>query len=153
MWSDQQISEWQQKDADIKKIIVLKSMFQNKPAKQYVEGTSYSCRVLWSLLEVLTVLNNILYYLFECENGDMNVLLIAPSEIRKQIMQHLHNARTAGHLGRDKTINSVKKRFFWSGMTSDISQWCKACNSCAMAKSGPGLGKFPLQQSKVGAPF
>jgi hypothetical protein len=35
VWSDEQISDWQQKDLDIKTILDLKSQFQNKPAKQF----------------------------------------------------------------------------------------------------------------------
>lgn len=35
VWSDEHISDWQQKDLDIKTILDLKSQFQNKPAKQF----------------------------------------------------------------------------------------------------------------------
>lgn len=102
---------------------------------------------------MLVVINGIVYYLFECDDGETKALLIAPSEIRAQIFNQLHNARTGGHLGRDKTINSIKRRFYWPGLTSDVRRWCKACNECSMVKRGPGLGKFTLQQTSVGVPF
>ena len=38
-------------------------------------------------------------------------------------------------------------------MTSDISSWVKKCSVCARAKRGPGLGRYPLQQSSVGFPL
>lgn len=68
-------------------------------------------------------------------------------------MYELHNQRTAGHLGRDKTLKSVQSRFYWPGMSSAVARWCRECNQCARRKAGPGLGKSPLQQSFVGAPM
>ncbi|XP_063436328.1 protein NYNRIN-like [Mytilus trossulus] len=68
-------------------------------------------------------------------------------------MHQLHTQRIAGHLGRDKTLKAVKFRFFWPGMSTDVMNWCRECWDCAKGKPGPGAGKAPLQQSKVGAPF
>lgn len=131
----------------------MKAVFQSKPAKEYVQGVSYACRVLWSMWEVLVVINGILYNIFEDENGEKVALLIAPYQIRRMIFEKLHCARTAGHLGRDKSLKSIKNRFYWPGMTKDVARWCKACDSCARVKGYPGVGKYYLQQSAVGAPF
>ncbi|CAC5392160.1 unnamed protein product [Mytilus coruscus] len=91
--------------------------------------------------------------MYICENSETKALLVAPYEVKSEILKQLHDSRVAGHLGRDKTLDSVKRRFFWPGMTTDVSRWCKTCNECAQAKAGPGLGRYPLQQSVVGDPF
>ncbi|VDI00396.1 Hypothetical predicted protein [Mytilus galloprovincialis] len=153
MWSEEQISCWQKADPDIKIIFELKSLHLAKPPKECIQGCSYSVRTLWNLWDLLIVQNNVLYYLFETDTSEVKNLLIAPYVIRSKILNHLHNAHVAGHLGRDKTLNSVRRRFFWPGMTSDVSQWCRTCNQCAQAKPGPGLGHYYLQQSTVGFPF
>lgn len=44
--------------------------------------------------------------------GDKNYHLVAPFEFRQKILGHLHNNRTARHLGRDKTILSIKQRYY-----------------------------------------
>ncbi|VDI83088.1 Hypothetical predicted protein [Mytilus galloprovincialis] len=68
-------------------------------------------------------------------------------------MLQLHNNRTAGHLGREKTLNKVRSRFYWPCMTSDISRWCQTCPSCAKRKRGPGKGKYPMQHYTVTRPL
>lgn len=69
-------------------------------------------------------------------------------------MHLLHNVRTAGHLGRVKTWNRIKARFYWpAGMTNDVSRWCKSCMSCQKRKPGPGLGKSPMQHCTVYGPM
>ena len=62
-------------------------------------------------------------------------------------MYQLHNVRISGHLGRDKTTDLVKKRFYWPGLAEDIKRWCESCEQCAERKPRPGKGKSPLQQS------
>lgn len=152
-WSEEQISAWQKSNVNIKKILDLKSLFFNKPPKQYVEGFSYECRVLWSLWESLKVENDILYHQVESEIGEPKLVLVAPKEVRNQIFHELHENRTAGHLGRDKTLDSVKRRFYWPGISKDIASWVRECSACARCKSGPGVGKAPLKQSQVGYPL
>ena len=38
-------------------------------------------------------------------------------------------------------------------MSSDVGSWVKECSVCARAKSGPGLSRYPFQQSQVGLPL
>ena len=80
-------------------------------------------------------------------------MLVAPKEIRSTVFHQLHESRTAGHLGRERTIKSIKRRVYWPGMSTDIKRWCKQCDICARAKSGPGLGRSALCQSVTVAPL
>lgn len=79
--------------------------------------------------------------------------LVLPSKLTYEIFEQLHKQRIAGHLGRDKTIASIKKRFYWPNLTSDVKRWCQNCNNCARRKPGPGRGKSPLQQDIAYQPF
>jgi hypothetical protein len=38
-------------------------------------------------------------------------------------------------------------------MSSDVGSWVKKCSVCARAKRGPGLSRYPFQQSQVGLPL
>ena len=38
-------------------------------------------------------------------------------------MQECHDSPLGGHLGKDKTIEQVKRRFYWSGMDAMIQQY------------------------------
>lgn len=101
---------------------------------------------------VLIIIDNLLYYKWNTSDNEV-LLLIAPSEIRYVIFQQLHENRTAGHLGRERTLRSIKRRVYWPGMSSDVRRWCKECDICARAKTGPGLGRSSLCQSVTGAPL
>ena len=39
-----------------------------------------------------------------------------------------------GHLGKDKTIERARRRFWWRNMNADITDWCRACSTCQMTK-------------------
>lgn len=101
----------------------------------------------------MEVKDGILYFQSELDSGEDKLILVAPSRIRDNIFHELQETRTAGHMGRDKTIDSIKRRFYWPEMSSNIACWVKQCSACARCKPGPGLGKAPLQQSLVGSPL
>lgn len=89
--------------------------------------------------------NNVLYQEWVyTSNPTSTLLLVAPKSMRKDMYQ-LYNIPTAEHLGRAKTLNSICRRFYWPGMTSDVERLCKCFTVCARRKAGPGLGKSPIQ--------
>ena len=40
----------------------------------------------------------------------------------------------AGHLGKDKTIDQVKRRFYWLRMDEEIQQYVTSCDPCQRNK-------------------
>lgn len=108
----------QNSDPNIKKILDLKSLFDNKPPKHNIEDASYECRVLWSPWESIEIRNGLLFYQFHSEIGEEKLVLVDPTEMRDKIFSELHKKRTAGHMSRDKTL---RRPFYWPGMSSDIA--------------------------------
>jgi len=41
----------------------------------------------------------------------------------------------AAHLARDKTLQKLKARFYWPGMTKDIRNYVQKCSKCKMRKT------------------
>lgn len=70
----------------------------------------------------LTIVNKILYRKWEKYNKEVVLQLVAQKSLRREIMCLLHNNRTSAHLGRERTMQSIKSRFFWPGMSDDIEQ-------------------------------
>lgn len=58
---------------------------------------------------------------FVLKDWQTKASLVAPYKVKSEILKPLHDSRVSGHLGRDKTLDSVKRRFFWPGMTTDVS--------------------------------
>lgn len=148
-WSDDQIKHWQKLDPDIGRIVSLKSSHTGQPPRVVIAGDSKNVKSLWSLWDSLIVENGILRYIWHNTiDGSTSRLLVTPPEIRKVVFQKLHSDKVAGHFGRRRTIDAIRKRFFWPGMSSHIRLWVRQCDLCARRKPGPGKGKSPLQQSK-----
>ena len=70
--------------------------------------------------------------------------LVLPNDsvLRTRIMQECHDTPLGGHLGKDKTIEQVKRRVYWSGMDADIAKYVTSCDACQRNK--------PSQQAKMG---
>ena len=63
--------------------------------------------------------------------------------LRTRLIRECHDSATAGHLGRDKTIEQMQRRFFWHGMTTRIGEYVATCDACQRNKPSqrltPGL--------------
>ena len=56
-------------------------------------------------------------------------------ELRKQILFEGHDSMSAGHPGYVRTLNAIRKSYFWPGMKRDILQYVKECLSCQRIKA------------------
>ena len=63
-------------------------------------------------------------------------------KLRTRILEECHDAPTGGHLGKDKTIEQVKRRFYWPRMDDEIQQYVTGCDACQRNK--------PSHQAKIG---
>ena len=63
--------------------------------------------------------------------------IVVPSEtdLRRRIMDYYHDTPTAGHPGRDKTIQATKRRYWWPGMNRWIEDYVKGCAPCQQNKN------------------
>ncbi|KAJ8040010.1 hypothetical protein HOLleu_14191 [Holothuria leucospilota] len=71
----------------------------------------------------------------------------------QEILRNFHNSEISGHLGITKTIEKIRKRFYWYGLRKDVEDHCRACAQCAQHKGPNKSAKAPLSTSKVGYPF
>ena len=77
----------------------------------------------------LRVERSYLYY------KDSNRLYI-PNDLalKTRILHECHDAATSSHLGKDKTIEQVTRRFYWPRMHDEISRYVVSCDSCQRNK-------------------
>ncbi|XMA14720.1 hypothetical protein WAI453_007511 [Rhynchosporium graminicola] len=68
----------------------------------------------------------------------------ADKTLQKTLMQEFHDSPTAGHFGRDRTLLSMKRLFYWEGMSSDIEDFCVSCQACKRAKNPRGAAPGEL---------
>ena len=85
--------------------------------------------------------------------GKPIVQIILPKQLREIVLHQLHDLRIAGHLGIQRTIARVQRRFYWPGLSLDVARWCAACPTCAGRKGKPGPGRVPMTNLPTGAAF
>ena len=83
------------------------------------------------------------------ENCDQIVL---PQHYRPTVLKLAHDVPMAGHLGKERTLTRVRRRFWWPGMTKDVTEYCRSCEECQ--RTARKLSKAPLVPMPImGEPF
>lgn len=76
---------------------------------------------------------------------DVVCQIVLPTVYRKQVLSLAHDHDLAGHLGVTKTYNRILKHFFWPGLKSDVSKYCRTCHECqVMGKPNQKIPPAPL---------
>lgn len=85
--------------------------------------------------------------------------LVVPRSLTLGLITSAHNSTVGAHLGIAKTLEVIKRTFFWSKMTKDVSDYIRNCSTCKQTKpvnyiTRPNMGEFhecsrPWQQIYV----
>ncbi|CAM1312561.1 Uncharacterised protein r2_g2301 [Pycnogonum litorale] len=71
--------------------------------------------------------NGFLYY-----TEDDQERICVPQEYVKEILKKCHDEQ--GHLGIDRTLDLIRRRFYWPKLRDDVKNWIKRCRNCATKK-------------------
>ena len=72
--------------------------------------------------------------------------IVVPKSYRREILSTAHESPMSGHLGINKTYHKISNHFYWPGLKSDVSRYCKTCHTCQMVgKSNQTIPKAQLQ--------
>jgi hypothetical protein len=70
-----------------------------------------------------------------------------------RIFDLLHDSKTGGHFGINKTIGKIKGKFYWPKLRDDVKKWC-AQSDLGSTRKGPSRKiKVPLTSYVVGSPM
>ena len=76
----------------------------------------------------------------------VNHQIVVPRVYRPEILNLAHDTPMSGHLGINKTYHKILNHFYWPGLKSDVSQFCKSCHTCQMVgKPNQTIPKAHLQ--------
>jgi len=62
-------------------------------------------------------------------------MLWVPEGLIDQILQSEHNTKVAGHMGQDKTIELVRRNFWWPKINERIIDFVRSCPECQQSKA------------------
>lgn len=89
------------------------------------------------------VVNDLLYYVDK--HSPTKLRLYVPERMREQLLWENHCVPIGGHMGAEKVLERVARKFYWPRMRQDVIFFCKSCIICA-ARAGQGRQcKPPLQ--------
>ena len=153
-WSTEELHRAQADDPMIAPILKWLQEGNGRPAWAEIAPLSPSIKAYWAQWENLCLRDGVVYRRWESEDGDrVTFKLVLPGNMRREVMVHLHDSQTAGHLGVKKTIARVKERFYWCGSSRDLREWCQKCDLCASRRGPRRTPRAPMQSYSVGAPF
>ncbi|CAC5370521.1 unnamed protein product [Mytilus coruscus] len=130
-YTPEDIKNTQMQDPIIKRFFMYYSQGR-KPSR--LERKCESNKVISMLrqAERIKIVNGILYRnVSDPQHGQLSQLVL-PEVLKEQVLMMLHSQ--AGHQGIERTINLVRSRFYWTGMFSDIENFCKDCERCNVSK-------------------
>src|SRR6185369_5885441 len=55
-------------------------------------------------------------------------------QLQTLLLQEHHDINTAGHLGIDKTYESISRNFYWPKMIKDVKKYIGSCDTCQRNK-------------------
>ena len=62
-------------------------------------------------------------------------MLWVPEGMVQRILESEHNTKVAGHMGQDKTIELVRRNFWWPKMNERIIDFIRSCPDCQQNKA------------------
>ena len=92
--------------------------------------------------------------LWKWEEG-RNKFLIAPRKFTLQIIQQAHDSPVGGHRDLEKTMERIKRVYWWITLRRDIGEYIRSCHNCQQLrgpKSSDDL-KCPLQPLRIPEKF
>ena len=79
--------------------------------------------------------------------------LVVPACLRNDVLLTYHDSVLGGHQGVDRTYNSIRQKYFWPKMFSDIDIYVKSCTTCQRVKVNRHAQRAPLQPLPIGDVF
>ena len=62
-------------------------------------------------------------------------MLWVPENLIQRVFESEHDTKVAGHMGQDKTIELLRRNFWWPKMDERIIDLVRSCNICQKTKA------------------
>ena len=99
------------------------------PSRQNVSSAVRPWLRHWSRLRLL---DGVIFKVYCCRPQAPEALqVLIPSDLVAGVLTSLHAGPCGGHFGYEKLLKQAQSRFFWLGMSADVSKFCQQCDRCA----------------------
>ena len=85
---------------------------------------------------------------------DGQLQLVVPKAFREQLIEEIHGGVLGGHFGVQRTLDAVRRYYWWHGLKKDIEEVIQACPECNARNPNRGSAKPLLQpEERTGIPW
>lgn len=149
--SFQDVAQLQQEDEGLTDVIHwLKD--DKLPSQAELALLSPAAKHWWSLKKQLSLIRGVLYYHDICTEPERTIL-VAPKSIQQLILENCHDTPLSGHMGRAKTLISVKRYATWYRINEGVINYVKGCTVCNKQKNGGRKAKSGQVSYHAGSPL
>ena len=154
-YSTEDLRDLQMKDSCISTVLRWKETLENPPKGPDLLPYPNDVRTLCSQWKLLFVIDGVLHreFLPSAPSGNSVFQIVLPFVLRREMYRQLHELRTGGHLGKERTYKKLRARFYWPNMHKQIADWCRFCKPCAATKTHHGRHKAELCKMLCGEPM
>jgi len=153
--SGDSLAERQLKDAEVGTFVSMRLTLGRPPRSEELQSESELTKQLvgyWSQFEVH---DGLVYR--RCQDtprgeADYMQLLLPHADVQDVLCQ-CHGGAVGGHFGEKKTMDQVKRRFYWNRWKEDVSRFCRQCHQCVRYHRGKLRKQGLLRPVVPGAPF
>jgi hypothetical protein len=78
---------------------------------------------------------------------------VIPAGLRREILTLAQKSPLAGHFGKNKVYNALMPQFFWKGLSNDVKEFIRGCETCQRFKRAPRPWLKPLRPITEDDPF
>ena len=70
--------------------------------------------------------------IFRPDGAEEVFQLLLPAALKPEVIAQVHQGH--GHQGVERTLDLLRQRCYWPGMSTEVAQWCRECERCQVAK-------------------
>ena len=80
-------------------------------------------------------------------------LRVVPIKLRRLVLSACHVSPLAGHSHEQRTLFRILARYWWPGVTKDVTEFIRSCAHCKLANSCSHEAQQQLHSLEADAPF
>ena len=97
-------------------------------------GSDKRARYIALMSEYFIVEDDILFFTSGKGKGAKQKIVV-PESLKTTILEDCHDSPTAGHFDIDRTLERIRKVYWWEGMYNDVKNYVQNCLPCARKKT------------------
>ena len=153
-YSSEELSSMQKADVDISPVIDWVTSGQD-PSLHTLWLSSPMTKELWLNRDLLQLTDQgVLQYRWTDPSLDSDHLcLVVPRRLVPEVLQLVHDIPLSGHFGHEKTLEKLRKQFYWPFMSRDCNLHVQSCSACNKNKKPVVNPRAALGEYHAGVPL